>query len=158
MLWYNESHTLLMNCIKPCLNIYIRRKIITKATIILFDAILGHNHQVSLPKNGETTKYWGWLSAWQMGGWEARTTIHFIPSEVLQNLMGVCPYEKWDTSGLILHTIIGYAILIITTQNHNHIQMLDFSCTLVMKNDMIWYNESPSLLLTYLKSLLEGLM
>ena len=35
--------------------------------------------------------------------------------------------------------------------------MLDFSCTLVMKNDVIWYNESHSLLLTYLKILLEYL-
>ena len=48
-----------------------------------------------------------------------------------------------------------YTILTITTQNH--IQMLDLSCTLVMKNDVIWYNESHSLLLTYLKPLLECL-
>ena len=48
-----------------------------------------------------------------------------------------------------------YTILTITTQNH--IQMLDLRCTLVVKNDVIWYNESHSLLLTYLKALLEGL-
>ena len=34
--------------------------------------------------------------------------------------------------------------------------MLDFSCTLVMKNDMIWYNEGHSLLLTYLKPCLKA--
>ena len=48
-----------------------------------------------------------------------------------------------------------YTILTITTQNH--IQMLDFGSTLVVENDMIWYNEGHSLLLTYLKALLEGL-
>ena len=43
----------------------------------------------------------------------------------------------------------------ITTKNH--VKMLDFWCTLSMRNDGIWYNESHPLLMKYFKTLLEYL-
>ena len=97
VLWWNVSHPLLLTYIKTCLGIYMQRKMSTKSTISLFDVILGHNHQISVPKSHQNTRFLRFLSqlsAWQMREWVARTAIRCFRSVL--NLF-LCPCVRYET-------------------------------------------------------------
>ena len=75
----------------------------------------------------------------------------FIASEVLQNLSYMSIQEmRHFWANLTQHNEIYHGI---TAKNHTKI--LDFSSTLSVKNGVLWCDKSHSLLLTYLKTLLE---
>ena len=90
-----------------------------------------------------------WLPAQQMGWWGIREVIHCFWTAAKPFLWAHVRSERLQ----------GPQWVMIPCHNHQkRIKMLDFfSCTLSMRNDGIWYNESHPLLMKYFKTLLEYL-